>query len=315
MKHKIQIMARGLFFLTIFLMAFPANARERIRIVGSTAVYGFSTAVAERFDKMTGFKAPIIEATGTGGGINLFCGGVGDKYPDIVNTSRPMSKAEISICKKNNVKDIREIVIGHDGIVIGANIDDDMSDLSAQDLFIALSEKLIINGKVVNNPYTHWNQVNPSLPNKPIIVLGPTSSLATREVFEDIIIQCQCKKTMPSLFPMSIRTDGHFIEVSEHENVIVQRLNGNKNAVGIFSYSFLVQNQDRVKPIRLDGILPNKETIRNGTYPLSRMLYMYIKGEHVGKVAGLEEFAKMFKTKDAIGPNGHLVKKGLVTDK
>lgn len=286
--------------IAICLLTLPVHARERIRIVGSTAVYGFSTVVAEHFAKMTHFKAPIVEATGTGGGINLFCGGAGDKYPDIVNTSRPMSTAEMAICRKNNVKNVQQVEIGYDGIVIGANCSDALHDISTDDLFAALAEKLTINGKIVNNPYTHWQQINPQLPNKPIIVLGPTASLATREVFEDAILRGRS----------AIRSDGHFIEVSEHENVIVQRLNGNKDAIGIFSYSFLVQNPNKVKAIKLNGILPNPATIKQGTYPISRKLYMYIKKD--SQVEGIDEFVDMFKSKNAIGANGYLTRKGLI---
>ena len=300
--------------LIIFLTTSPAIARQQIRIVGSTAVYTFITMVAERFGKTTDFKTPIVEATGTGGGIKIFCGGSGPNYPDIVNASRPMTVAEKRLCRQNGVKDLLELKIGYDGIVIGMDPSQDIFPLTRVDLAKALSEKVEIKGQWLSNPYKRWHQVNPSLPDEPIVVLGPTSTLATREVFEDMVIKQGCQNYVKDTKACSpnIREDGPFIEVAEHENVVLQKLALKPKGLGFVSFGFYHQNPNRLRPLSVDGVLPTVQTISDKSYPLTRPLYCYVKQSRLAEMPSLQAFLTELFSDQASGDYGYLVDKGLI---
>lgn len=296
----------------IFLqISAPTKAESTVRIVGSTAVYTFATMVAERMGQTTKYKTPIVEATGTGGGIKIFCGGVGKSYPDIVNTSRPFTQEEKNYCKQNGVDQLLEIKIGYDGVVIAGAPSSSTLSLTRQDLSKALSEYVYIDGARTKNPYQTWDQVNPHLPHKPISVLGPTSTLATREVFEEKVIRDGCLMTQTNC-DTTIREDGKFEEVAEHDNVVIQKLALKPKSIGFVSYGYYTQNPSKIKPIAIDGVYPSQQSIANNTYPLSRPLYIYVKTSSLKKSRAIQAFIDEFFSNQASGPHGYLIGKGLI---
>ena len=299
----------------IFLSTISSAQADRpIRIVGSTAVYGFITMVAERMGKTTDFRTPIVEATGTGGGVKIFCGGKGKNYPDAVNTSRPMTPEEKRLCQANGVGDLLEIQIGYDGIVIGAHPSQDTFPLTRVDLSKALSEYVDTPAGWVKNPYKTWDEVNSALPNTDIVVLGPTSTLASRELFDKKVIHDGCLRWAHDQTKCTgtIREDGAFIEVAENESVIIQKLELKPEALGFVSYGFFVQNPSKIQPMSIDGIMPTVETISKGTYPLTRPLYIYIKKAQMKRYPGLKALLHELLSNQASGPNGYLLDKGLI---
>ncbi|MEZ5565310.1 MAG: substrate-binding domain-containing protein [Gammaproteobacteria bacterium] len=303
------------------------SARDYISIVGSSTVYPFSTVVAEQFGKTSKFKTPKVESTGTGGGFKLFCSGVGVQYPDIANASRTIKATERANCAANGVKDIVEVKIGYDGIVLAESVAAPGLPLSLRDIYLALAKQVPNpNGSatLVANPYKTWKDVNPKLPGEVIEVLGPPPTSGTRDAFVELAMDGGCK-TIPwikaikhqdeSRFKQicyTIREDGRFIEAGENDNLIVQKLKANKNAVGIFGYSFLEENSDTVKGSAIDGELPTFENIASGKYPVSRPLYFYIKRAHVGSIPGISEFVAEFTSTKAMGEDGYLADRGLV---
>lgn len=292
-----------------------ACARDQIRIVGSSSVYLFSTAVAEQFGKTTDFKTPVIEANGTGAGIKLFCSGVGLSYPDIVNASRQMTETERQHCACNGVSELIEVKIGYDGIVMGVQVKNLPFSLSRSEIYNALAKFLYsAEGKWQTNPHQTWNHINPDLPARKILVLGPSISLGTREVFEDLVIKQGCvdmNQDVSSCTP-ALREDGVFKEVGEHENVILQKLEINSDAIGIFSFGFLEQNRNKIQALPIEGILPSFATIISGRYPISRPLFFYVKKAHIALIPGIMEYVKAFLSSQASGPYGYLTNKGLV---
>lgn len=287
------------------ISATSAAARDQIRIVGSSTVFPFSTAVAEHFGKTTDFRTPVVEATGSGGGMKLFCAGVGTEHPDITNASRRMKASEFTTCLENGVTDITEAVIGYDGIVIAnAKHGPDFS-LTREQLVIALAE---------NGPKpTTWDEVDPSLPALEIEVLGPPPSSGTRDAFEELVMQEACETTdLVECEGVSVRSDGVWIDSGENDNLIVSKLEANPNALGAFGFSFLDQNSDAIKGAMIDGVKPTFDNIARGDYPVSRSLYFYIKGAHVGVVPGIRDFAEVFLSESATGEEGYLSDKGLI---
>ncbi len=316
---------KKLLSLLAILMAFSnqAEAREQIRIVGSSTVYPFATVVAEEFGTKTDFRTPIVESTGTGGGIKLFCGGVGFEFPDITNASRKIKESEIQLCKSNNVVQIKEVKIGYDGIVIANSKDSAQYNLTKEQIFKALAKKIPQNGKLVENPYKNWSDIDSSLPNNKIEVYGPPPTSGTRDAFVEIVMEPSCTNIAEFVkeYPdeeirrkncHEIREDGAYIESGENDNLIVQKLKNNSNALGIFGFSFLDQNSDTIQGSIVDGASPDFENIHSGKYSVSRSLYMYVKGEHIGKVAGLNEFLAELTSEDAIADTGYLSMKGLI---
>ncbi|MBO6784788.1 MAG: PstS family phosphate ABC transporter substrate-binding protein [Alphaproteobacteria bacterium] len=295
-----------------------AEARDQIRIVGSSTVFPFSTAVAEQFGKTSSFTTPVVESTGSGGGMKLFCAGVGEDHPDITNASRRIKKSEFENCTKNGI-DITEVKVGFDGIVLANAKSGPSLDLTLEQVFLALAKEIPVDGKLVANPNTMWSDIDPSLPNAKIEVLGPPPTSGTRDAFVEIAMEGGCK-TLAGAKDLGlakkacheIREDGAFIEAGENDNLIVQKLEANPAAFGIFGFSFLDQNSDKVKGAKINGTEPEFEEIAAGNYPVSRSLYFYVKQQHVGVIPGIKEYVTEFTSDTAWGPDGYLVDKGLI---
>lgn len=284
-----------------------AAARDQIRIVGSSTVFPFSTAVAEQFGRTTDFNTPVVESTGSGGGLKLFCSGVGTEHPDIANASRRMKAKEFKLCQDNGVTDITEVVIGFDGIVVANAKSAVKMNVTRAQLWTALA---------ANGPLpTLWSDVDPSLPAIAIEVLGPPPSSGTRDAFEELVMQAGCADAGGEDCDKSgahIREDGAYVESGENDNLIVSKLEANPNALGVFGFSFLEQNADLLQGADIDGFEPTFENIADGNYPVSRSMYFYIKLAHVGVVPGIQEYATEFMSESASGEDGYLVDKGLI---
>ncbi len=314
---------------TVVSIAFLATASERstINIVGSSTVFPFSTVVAENFGQSSQFKTPKIESTGSGGGMKLFCAGIGVNTPDITNASRRMKIKEFELCNKNGVTDITEVLIGFDGIAIANSKAVKQFELTLKQLFLALAKEVPASDgseKLVPNPYNKWSDIDQSLPSINIEVLGPPPTSGTRDAFAELVLEGGCKqydwiaamkKTDKKAYKKlchTVREDGAYIEAGENDNLIVQKLEANKNALGIFGYSFLEQNTDKVQGSKIEGLEPTFESIASGDYKVSRPLYFYIKNAHIGKIPGIKEYAELFVSEDAVGDDGFLIEKGLI---
>ena len=314
----------GLVLGSLAAVSGVAEARDQIRIVGSSTVYPFATSVAEEFGKTSGFKTPVVESTGSGGGLKLFCSGVGADYVDIANASRRIKASEVARCVKNGVTGIIEVKIGYDGIVLANSRESGRLSISLREIWLALAKDVPIDGKLVVNPYKTWNEIDPALPATKIEVLGPPPTSGTRDAFVELAMEGGAKK-IPLLKAMrkadkkhfkavahALREDGAFIEAGENDNLIVQKLEANPLALGIFGFSFLDQNRDKLQGSSIGGVLPEFELIAEGTYPISRTLYFYVKKAHVGTVPGLQEYVAAFANDQAWGPDGYLADKGLI---
>jgi phosphate transport system substrate-binding protein len=336
-----------------------AQGRDTVNIVGSSTVYPFATVVAERFGRATDFKTPKIESTGSGGGLKLFCKGVGANTPDITNASRRIKKSEYDMCQANGVKDIVEVLVGYDGIAIANSKKAPRFQLTRRDLYMALAKDVPgMTGQLVPNPHKTWKDVNPALPATRIEVLGPPPTSGTRDAFAELALGGGAQaipelKTLRGLkadqvdeikalmsklgipqgvydalqekkgkapkgkdifktVAYSVREDGAYIEAGENDNLIVQKLEANPDALGIFGFSFLEENGDKVQGSTVDGVAPSFDSIADGDYPVSRPLYFYIKAAHVGKIPGIQEYAAEFASEKAMGEDGYLPEKGLI---
>ena len=321
MKNKFLITVAALLLTATTQSAY---ARDQIRTVGSSTVFPFATVAAESFGKKTDFKTPVIESTGTGGGMKLFCAGVGTEHPDLTNASRAIKKGEVEKCKANGVTPI-EIKIGFDGIVIANSKEGASLSLTLKDIFLALA-KDIPDGKggLIPNPNKTWKDVRADLPNQRIEVLGPPPTSGTRDAFVEIAMEGGAKafKELKELrksdkkkfkaVAHSIREDGAFIEAGENDNLIVQKLTSNPNAFGIFGFSFLDANNDKIQGATVEGAQPTFENIAGGKYKVSRSLFFYVKKEHVGVIPGIKEYVQWFASDVVIGDEGAAIDKGLI---
>lgn len=303
-----------------------AQAADQIRIVGSSTVYPFVTVVAEKFGKGGKFKTPIVESTGTGGGFKLFCAGVGVETPTITNASRRIKPDELVTCFKNSVKEISEVKIGFDGIIVANSTEGTKFALTPQDLALALGKQVPDAKdpkKLVNNYYKTWDQVNKTLPKQKIEVYGPPPTSGTRDSFAELVLEGACSGWEASKATFTdgearkksckaVREDGVYIESGENDNLIVQKLKSNKNALGIFGYSFLEENAKIVQASTISGVAPTHDTIANGSYIISRPLFVYVKRAHIGKVPGVKEFVTELTSSGAIGAFGYLEGRGLI---
>ena len=335
-----------------------ASARDTISVVGSSTVYPFATVVAERFGKASDFKAPKVESTGSGGGLKLFCKGVGTSHPDVTNASRRIKSSEFEKCQKNGVTDIVEVLIGYDGIVLANARGTEPMELSRKDIYLALAKMIPgPDGKLIENPNKTWKDVNSALPATKIEVLGPPPTSGTRDAFAELALEGGARKIediaklrklkadqkdeieklvkklgagaawtaavkkkgekakgkdVVKIIGRSVREDGAYIEAGENDNLIVNKLVANPNALGIFGFSFLDQNSDKVQGSVIDGMEPTFDAIAEGEYKVSRPLYFYVKKAHIGVVPGIEEYLNAFVSEDAIGPDGYLIDKGLI---
>jgi len=304
-----------------------AGARAQIRIVGSSTVYPFTAKVAEQFGRTTGFPTPVIESTGTGGGFKLFCAGTGRDTPDVTNASRAIKDSEREACAANGVAGVTEVAIGYDGIVVANDKDSVRYDLTRRQLFLALAKQVPQGegeGKLVDNPHTRWSDVDPSLPAVEIEVLGPPPTSGTRDAFVELVMEPGCKETgwIAALADTdedrykqichTLREDGVYVDAGENDNLIVQKLEANPDALGIFGYSFLEENRDRLQGSPIDGVAPTFDNIAAQTYPVARPLFIYVKDAHVGTVPGVAEFVREFTSDRAIGEDGYLAEIGLI---
>ncbi len=319
-------------FTVLLLFVVPSvllaqSARDYVYVVGSSTVFPFATVVAERFGRATLFKTPKVESTGSGGGFKLFCDGVGVDYPDISNASRAIKPSELAACRANGVEDIIEVKIGYDGIVIAASKDAPLSEVTMQELFLALARDVPgkVPGELVRNPHRLWSDINPDLPDARIEVLGPPPTSGTRDELVEQAMEAGCQTVSwiaaledsnPERYRsvcQTVREDGAFVEVGENDNLIVHKLQSNTRALGIFGFSYLDQNLDKLKGITVDGVSPDYERIASGEYPISRPLYFYIKRAHVDVIPGLRAFLEELTSERALGDEGYLSDRGLIT--
>ena len=321
-NRKFLIAAGACAVLAVSTSAF---ARDQIRIVGSSTVYPFTTAVAEQFGKSGGGKTPVVESTGTGGGMKIFCEGVGERTPDGTNASRRMTKSEFDQCQKNGVKEIVELKVGFDGLTIAQSKNGVAMNLTLAQVFLALAEKVPdASGALVANPNKTWSDIDKSLPNIKIEVLGPPPTSGTRDSFHELFMEVGATQ-IPALAELrkkdrkafdaawkSIRRDGPYVEAGENDNVIVQKLEGNKDIFGIFGFSFLEENSGKLRGVKIAGVEPEFETIASGKYAASRPLFIYFKKQHIGSIPGLDKFIAEYISAKAVGDNGYLSRKGLV---
>ena len=322
-------MLKKLFFLSLlnFVFIYTVTSRDQINVVGSSTVYPFSTVVAENFGNKTGIKVPKIESTGSGGGMKLFCKGLGTGHPDITNASRRIKKNEFKQCKENGI-DVVEIKVGYDGIVIANSKKAKLLNLTKRQIFLALAKQVPEGnkegGSLVYNPNKKWSDIDPNLPNKKIEVLGPPPTSGTRDAFNELAIEGGCK-TFPKLKAIkkqdkkkykaicrAVREDGAFIEAGENDNLIVQKLVENENAFGVFGFSFLIENEDKIQGSTVDGMAPTMETIADKSYGVSRPLYFYVKLAHVDVIPGIREFLAEYTSDDSWGPGGYLEERGMI---
>jgi len=298
-----------------------ASARDQIKIVGSSTVYPYATVVAEKFGK-SGFKTPVIESTGTGGGMKLFCAGVGTQHPDITNASRAIKSKEKALCAKNGVKDIVEIVVGNDGISFAHSVKAKDMNFTKEQLWRALAHDVDVNGKVVKNPYKKWSDIDKSLPNKGIKILVPPPTSGTRDAWNSLVMGKGCSKAAKAAFEAAgkkakkacakLREDGLAVEAGENDTLIVNKLAADPDMFGLFGFSYLVANKDKIKATKIEGKLPSLASIQDYTYPIARPLFFYVKKAHVGTVPGIKEYLKEFTAKGTMGPKGYLTDIGLV---
>lgn len=303
--------------LFITASANSAFARDQISIVGSSTVYPFAITVAEKFGQNKGFKTPVIESTGSGGGLKMFCDGLGTTSPDVTNASRAIKQKEIDTCKKNGITPI-EYLIGYDGITISNKKSGPNFVLTKEQLWRAVAAQVLIDGKWVENPYQKWSDIDPSLPDFKIDIMIPPTTSGTRDAFVELIMHSACKKMGMSkkeykAYCTAVRTKGTFVvQMGENDNLIIQKLQDDDRRLGIFGFSFLDQNRDQVKASSIDGVLPEFDTIADGSYTVSRPLYFYVKKEHIGLVPGLQEYADFFMSDKFLGEEGVLYDQGLI---
>ena len=330
--------------LATTVVANPALARDYIAIVGSSTVFPFATVVAESFGRSTKFKTPKIESTGSGAGIKLFCNGIGIQTPDITNASRRMKLSEQKLCARNGVRDIVEVKVGYDGIVVARSKNQPNIDLSRKDIYLALAKSIPDpdapnSGRLIPNPHKKWRDVNPKLPDIDIEVLGPPPTSGTRDAFSEIAMEGGCREfkwirnlekeykaalkagNRPKGMTLrknywgtchGVREDGAFIEAGENDNLLVQKLTANPNVMGIFGYSYLQQNLDLIQGSQIEGVEASFENIAEGKYPISRPLYFYVKSAHIDKIPGIREYVAEFTRDETWGEEGYLVERGMV---
>jgi phosphate transport system substrate-binding protein len=314
-------------FVAASALAVSLQARDQIKIVGSSTVYPFSSKVAEIVGATTKYPTPVVESTGSGGGMKLFCAGNGMDTPDITNASRRMKAKEVKMCAENGVTDITEAVIGFDGIAFAQSAKNAPTNITKKQLLLAVAKEVPSkDGKsLIANPYKKWSDIDASLPNREIVIYGPPKSSGTRDAFEDMILKGQTKKmsVYTDIYKKTgnktykkyklIRTDGAYVESGENDNKIVHTLDKDRAGFGIFGYSFLAENSDKVSGATIDGVTPTPENISTGKYPISRSLFFYTKNSHADKVPAMKAYIETFMSEDMIGPDGELIEIGLIS--
>ena len=302
-----------------------AAARDQVKVVGSSTVFPYSQAVAEEFANKSGKPAPVVESLGTGGGFKAFCGGIGPDHPDVTGASRAIKSSEVDLCKSNGVEDITEALIGYDGLSLAVSRKNNADwDLTEEQVFRAVAAELPNEaGELVANPNQMWSDVDPSLPATKIVVIGPPPTSGTRDAFVELTLHDGCD-AIPAIHALKasdsakwnevcsrVRQDGLFVEAGENDNLIVQALDSDPNAVGIFGYSFLYENSDKLKGVKINGVEPTFDTIADSSYPVARPLFFYVKNAHRGVIPGLDEFLAEYVSEDALETGGYLAERGL----
>jgi phosphate transport system substrate-binding protein len=327
--HKLKIKGKIMnkiktFLILVLTLVFASNvfARDQIKVVGSSTVYPYATVVAERFGKSGKFKTPVIESTGTGGGMKLFCAGVGTNTPDITNASRAIKSTEKALCAKNGVKDIIEIVVGNDGISFSHSVKAKDANFTKEQLWRALAHDVDVNGKLVANPYKKWSDIDKSLPNQAIKIMVPPPTSGTRDAWNSLVMGKGCSKVAKAAYEAAgkkakkacakLREDGLAIEAGENDTLIVNKLAADPEMFGLFGYSYLVANKDKIKAAAVNGVKPSLKGIQDYSYPIARPLFFYVKKAHIGVVPGIHEFLKEFTANKTMGPKGYLTDIGLV---
>ncbi|MCU7611858.1 substrate-binding domain-containing protein [Anaplasma capra] len=316
---------RSFSFVAVFAAISLGAGADQIRVVGSSTVFPVISSLAEEFGRFSAYRTPVIESVGSGMGFNMFCAGSGQGTPDIVMSSRKIKDAEVELCGASGVRDMIEIGLGYDGIVIASSKQKDQVDFSLTDLFSALSKYSLSDeyGKVPTNKYGTWSEVHSSLPEHEIEVYGPHKNTGTYDILVDTVIRgvCMSAKNFVDSYPnleerknvcSSIRNDGKYIEVATSENVVIHKISKNSNAFGILSFSFLIKNQREIQGNKVAGVEPSYETISSGKYVLSRPIYIYVKREHLDSTPGLREFVQEVLRPESIGNSGYLVNLGFV---
>lgn len=301
MKKLITILA------VLFAVSTSAQARDQISITGSSTVYPFSTVVAERFGEK-GFRTPVVESTGTGGGMKIFCKGIGTTTPDITNASRAIKPKEKEMCFKNGVTEIDQVIVGLDGIAFVQNGDQPVGNFTRAQIWQAMAEEGSMPKK--------WSDIDPSLPDYEISIMVPPPTSGTRDAWNSLVMKKGCPKEIleskGKKACYKLREDGAVVEVGENDTLIVQKLQSEDEKFGIFGYSYYLNNKDRSIAHKIEGVEISLEGIQDGSYPISRPLYFYVKKQHVGVIPGIDEFVKSFTHKRAIGPRGYLTELGLI---
>ena len=308
-------------------VAAPSMARDYVSVVGSSTVYPFSTVAAENFGRESEYKTPKIESTGSGGGMKLFCAANGPNHPDITNSSRRIKKSEFENCNANGVTGIIETKIGFDGIVMANAVSGTEFELRLRDIFLALAKQIPDPNnaeKMIDNPYKSWENVRSDLPNMAIRVFGPPPTSGTRDAFLEIAMEGGCQsfawlkalsstdKKQYKTYCHTIREDGAYVEAGENDNLIVQKLNKDPQAIGIFGFSFLDQNLDKVKGLSIEEIKPEFDAIASGAYPIVRSLYAYVKQSHISSIPSIIPFMLELISPNAAGEDGYLSERGLI---
>ncbi len=323
MKLRLSALALAVTTAAEFTLSQPALARDVIQAAGSSTVLPFTSIVAEEFGRsFTKFKVPVVGSGGTGGGFRQFCQGVGPNTIDVANASREIRTAELENCKKNGVTSIIEVKIGFDGIVFASRRDGGKFALQPRHVFLAGAKEVPQGGKMVANPYTRWSQIDKSLPDQEIVLVIPGSNHGTREVYEEKTVVPGCN-SLPEVKAMTdskarnslclaIRADGRVVEIAGDYTETLARLDSQRTAVGVFGLSFYEQNRDRLQVATVSGVTPSLETIESGKYPVSRPLFIYIKGAHVGVIPGLLEFTQYYVSPQVSGTGSPLDKAGLI---
>ncbi|MFQ5355233.1 MAG: PstS family phosphate ABC transporter substrate-binding protein [Mariprofundaceae bacterium] len=323
MRNKIILTA-----VALLIAAGSAQARDQIKIVGSSTVYPFSSYTAEALGSTTKFKTPVVESTGSGGGMKLFCAGNGMDTPDITNASRRMKAKEYKKCQKNGVKHFTEMVVGYDGIAIAQSKNAAALNLTRKQMMLAVAAEVPSKdgSHLVANPYHYWDEIDAKLPHRKITIYGPPTSSGTRDAFEDMILKHITKHmdVYTNLYKADkkankkykkfheIRQDGVYVPSGENDNLIVQKLTKDAAALGIFGYSYLAENTDKIGAATIEGVAPAPETVQDGSYKLSRSLYFYIKQSHIKKIPGMVEYANLFMSEQMIGDDGECADIGLI---
>ena len=303
-----------------------AAARDQVQVAGSSTVLPYATIVAEIFGESAGFPTPVIESGGSSAGLKKFCEGVGENTVDIANASRRIKDSEIAACASAGVTDIIEVQFGYDGIVFASDIGGNSFAFTPSDWYRAMAAQVVVDGELVANPATSWDQVNPDLPAQPIMAFIPGTKHGTREVFDLNVIERGCKdsgaeQALAALVGddaartcTTLRTDGRAVEIDGDYTETLSRIDSNKEGIGVFGLSFYENNASRLQVATMNGVSPSTETIASGEYPVSRPLFFYVKKAHIGVIPGLKEYAGLFVSDELAGPGGPLAEYGLVPD-